>query len=63
MILANINRLCAEQGLTISALEKRSGLKNATICKWRDSIPRVDSLKKVADALGVTVDVLLREEE
>lgn len=63
MILANIRRLCAEKGLSISSLEKLSGLKNATICKWETSVPRVDTLKKVADALGVTVDDLLRKEE
>lgn len=63
MILENIIRLCEQRGISISALEKKSGLKNATICKWKDSVPRVDTLKKVADALGVTVDYLLRKEE
>ena len=62
MIFENINRLCSQRGLTIAALEKMSGLNNATICKWKDSIPRVDTLKKVADALGVTVDDLLRKD-
>lgn len=62
MILENIRRLCAEKGLSISALEKQSGLKPATICKWAASFPRVDTLKKVADALGVTIDDLLRKE-
>ena len=63
MILSNIRRLCAEKGMSISLLEKKSGLKNATICKWEKCVPRVDTLKKVADALGVTVDDLLRKEE
>ncbi len=62
MIIDNINRLCEQRELSIAALEKKSGLKNATICKWRNSVPRADTLKKVADALGVTVDYLLQEE-
>ena len=63
MILANITKMCKERNITIAALERMSGLNNATICKWGKSMPRVDMLKKVADALGCTVDDLLRKEE
>ena len=62
MILENIKRLCKERGITVSALEKESGLKNATITKWDTSVPKVDNLKKVADYFGVTVDELLKDD-
>lgn len=62
VILENIKRLCKERGITVSALEKESGLKNATITKWDTSVPKVDNLKKVADYFGVTVDELLKDD-
>ena len=63
MILENIRRLCLERNISIAELERKSGLNNATICKWANSMPRVDTLKKVADALGVSMDDLMKAEE
>lgn len=62
MILENIERLCREHNISISALEKTVGLANATIRNWNTSSPRVSSIKAVADYFGVTLDELIREE-
>lgn len=59
MIYDNIKVLCEEQGLTVMALEQKAGLSNGTIGRWRTYNPGAIYLKKVADALGVTVDRLL----
>lgn len=63
MIAANIRRLCKEQGITISALEKSLNIGNGTISRWDNSSPRVDTLKLVADNFGITVDSLLRPDD
>lgn len=63
MILKNISSLCKEKGISIAKLEKEVGLGNGTIGKWAESSPKVDTLKKVADFFGVTVDSLLVKHE
>lgn len=59
MIYENVVRLCMENGISIHKLEKTLGLGNGVIGKWKDSFPRADALKKVADFFGVTVDSIL----
>lgn len=54
----------AEKNLSIAGLEKEAGLGNGVIVKWFGKVnPSVDSLKKVADVLGCTLDELLVKEE
>lgn len=60
MIYDNIKALCDEQGLTVMALEQKAGLSNGAIGRWRTYNPGAIYLKKAADALGVTVDELLK---
>lgn len=62
MIFANITRICKKNGYSISHVEKKAGLGNGAIGKWRTVSPNVESLKAVAKVLECTVDDLLREE-
>lgn len=62
MLFERISALCKERGISIAKLEQEAELGNATIRGWKNSSPRVDSLKKVADYFGCTVDELLRED-
>lgn len=62
MIFSNVEKFCAEKGISISQLEREVGLANATIRRWTSCSPTVENLKKVADYFGVTVDELLKEE-
>ena len=62
MILDNIRRKCAENGVSVYALEKKLGFGNGTISSWATSSPSVDKLKRVADYFNVTVDKLLKDE-
>ena len=63
MLLENVKRLCYQHRISIWALEKAIGVGNGTIGKWGNRSPRVETLTKVADYFGVTVDDLLKESE
>ena len=62
-IRRKILELCRLKGIGVSALEEELNLSKAAISKWERSYPRVDSLKKVADYFGVTVDYLISDDE
>lgn len=61
MIYDNIVKLCERNGVSIMTVEKACGLGNGTIGGWKDSNPRVDRLKLVADYFGITIDQLISE--
>lgn len=63
MIKGVITMLCKQKGMTISALEKELGFSNYAIAKWDKSVPRIDSVKKVADYFDVSVDFLLGDND
>ena len=58
-MLEKIKVLCKRKGISISRLEKECGIGNSTIRRWDESAPRVDSLKKVADYFGVSLEYFL----
>lgn len=60
IIYETIKALCDRKGMTIKALEEKAGIANGTIGKWRDSVPSVDTIKKVADVLRVSIDYLVK---
>lgn len=62
-MLTNIKSICKEKGLSLRQLEQDAGISSNTITRWDENIPAVDKVKRVADALGVTVDELLKEED
>ena len=55
MIYEKISKACAEKGITISALEKATGLGNGTVKGWIKTKPRVDLLVAVCDYLGLSL--------
>lgn len=59
MIYKNVKALADKKGLSIAELEKKAGLSNGTIGKWIESSPKVDSLVKVANVLGVGINKLV----
>ncbi len=60
MIYENIQTIASSKSMKIAEVEKRAGLSNGTIGKWRDSVPKVDSLIKVAKVLGVSLSTLTK---
>ncbi len=61
MDLKKLKKVCLDNNISFSALEKAVGIGNGVIAKWENSSPRVENLKKVADYFGCTVDDLLKE--
>lgn len=63
MLRNKIKKLCSDRGITVRELEISLGMSGNTITRWTGTArPSVNTLLKVANALGVSVDELLREE-
>lgn len=45
----------------ISVVESEAGVANGTISGWKTGKPYAETLKKVANVLGCTVDELMKE--
>lgn len=45
-----------EMNISIAELEKRAEIANGTIGGWRNGQPYAETLRKVADVLGCTVN-------
>ena len=59
----NIKRLRLASGMSQDALSKKSDLAFHTISKIESGStpdPRIDTVKKIANALGVTLDELMK---
>lgn len=54
-----IKSLCEENNISVYQLEKDLGLSTGSVSKWEKSIPRADTLSKVAKYLNVGIDCLL----
>ena len=62
MLAANVKKYRAKQGLTQEALARKANVSYNTIIKIESQgikDPRVGTLKKIADALNVSVDILI----
>ena len=61
----NFKALLTERGLTRYKISKATGVSQGSLSDWVNgkSIPKYESLKKIADYLGVTVEYLRDEEK
>ena len=59
-LIDNVLKTCSDKNLTVSELEKQAGLAENSIYRWRDHVPAVNRVQRVAEVLGVTVDELIR---
>ena len=62
MVPEKISRLCRERKISIARLEREVGLGNGVIAGWDKSIPRFDTVKKVAAYFGMSADELMEED-
>lgn len=60
MLFKRVKELCKEKGISIYRLEKDLGFPGASICKWENSVPGADKLKKVADYFNVPIEYFLK---
>lgn len=58
-IYDNVKSIAKEKKVPVCLIEKTAGLATGSVCKWNTVSPSVNSIKKVADLLGVTVDDLI----
>lgn len=62
MVYDNVKRIADSKGMSIRALEIKADLQNGTIGKWRNSSPILVNLEKVAKALDVSIETLIKKE-
>lgn len=56
-----VKEITDSRGISIRKVELMAGIGNGTIGQWRYANPKLDTLKKVALALGVPLEVLLMD--
>lgn len=58
ILLERTKSLVAANDITIAELERELGLSNGSIGKWNISSPRFESVERLADYFGVSIDYL-----
>ncbi len=56
-----IKKIADDQNISISYIEENVQISNGSIVKWKQNIPRADSLYKVAKFLGCSVESLMSD--
>lgn len=62
-IFENVQRMAAEQGMSLLELNDKAGLGKFSIYNWRKNKPNLANLQKVAKALNTTVNELTHSTE
>ncbi len=57
-----IKKVAASKGWNLQTVAKRAGIGANSIYKWKSQTPKLDKLTQVAEALDVSVDYLLGED-
>lgn len=60
MFIDVVKELAKKKGITMYELQEKAGLSRGGAYKWKTYTPSIQSLNKVAAALGVTPAYLLR---
>ena len=64
MIYNKIVKYCNENSLSVSAFEKKCGLANGTVGKWKDGgNPSLETLHKIVLATCIPIDEWMKESE
>lgn len=61
MLYDSVKAECDKRNWSINKLESEAGLPQGTVKQWRRCMPNLVSIKKVADALCVSVDWLIKD--
>ena len=62
-IYERVEKLCEAKGISIKSCEASAGIGNGTIGKWKEKTPNIATVKKVADALDVSIMDLIGAED
>lgn len=62
-ILENIRRYCEDENISVKDFEKRCGLANGLVGKWKSGVamPSFPTLQKIVDATGVELSEWVKE--
>ena len=64
MIYNKIMDYCNKNSLSVSAFEKKCGLANGTVGKWKDGgNPSLETLQKIVSATGISIEEWMKESE
>lgn len=64
LIYNKIIKYCNENSLSVSAFEKKCGLANGTVGKWKDGgNPSLETLHKIVLATCIPIDEWMKESE
>ena len=64
MIYNKIINYCNQNSLSVSAFEKKCGLTNGTVGKWKDGgNPSLETLQKIVSATGISIEKWMKESE
>lgn len=55
-----VKNLCKENNISIVQMEKDIGISKGASYKWNNSKPSLNTINKIADYFGVTVDYLTK---
>lgn len=58
-IVNNIKKLCLQNNISISQLEKAINISPGLISRWKDKIPTLDRLIDISNFFNVTIDTLI----
>lgn len=59
-MLEKIKSICKAKGISLRQLEQDAEIAPNTIARWDENKPSYDKVMRVADALDVTMDELVR---
>lgn len=62
-LLERVKYLCNQKRVSQRGMEKDIGISNGSSSKWSKSMPSADTLNKLADYFGVSVEYLINGKE
>ena len=55
---------CNQNRLSVSAFEKKCGIANGTVGKWKDGgNPSLETLQKIVSTTGISIEEWMKESE
>lgn len=65
MFYEKVNKYCEMNGISIHEFEQRCGLGNGTVGGWKNkgSIPKIGTLKAIAEATSIPIEKWVKESE
>lgn len=59
MLYNNVKKLCEENNVTVSQLERDLEFPRSSVCKWNENEPGITKVRKVADYFKVPIERIL----